>query len=152
MHKSTERPIEVKSVILLDALSPPDGPTQHTREATRQAASTWQVGLESNLNSNPPYGLATQEMIISDDPVSLAIPRHKWFEWLSSHRTGTLPESSSQMSANPRHTKKHRQTPIRPYDIWWWRQRLTLSNTTTLGTWLNYQKIDVLFHANGSTD
>ena len=40
MHKMVERPIEVRRLIFSNTLTPPDGPTQHTRAATRQAVST----------------------------------------------------------------------------------------------------------------
>ena len=88
MHKPTERPIEVKRDTYSDALTPPNGPTPHTRVATRQAASTGQANLESGLSSDPQSGSTTQVTIISDDPTSPVIPRrnvlfmflHWWFE------------------------------------------------------------------------
>ena len=40
MHKPAERPIEVRRVTFSDALTPHDGAAEHTRAATRQAAST----------------------------------------------------------------------------------------------------------------
>ena len=76
IYKSAGRPINVKRVIFSDALPPPNGPTQHTREATWQVASMGQVGSERSYpNSDPPSGSTTQEMIISDYLVSPAIPR-----------------------------------------------------------------------------
>ena len=70
-----ERPIEVKRVTFSNALIPLDGPTQHTRAATRQATSMGTTDLESNPGSDSRSGPATQEPIISDDPRNLVVPR-----------------------------------------------------------------------------
>jgi hypothetical protein len=67
MHKAANRPIELRRVTFADVPTPSDGPTQHTRSASRLAnpLSTEGAVLDENSSSR-----ATISPTGSDEPIS----------------------------------------------------------------------------------
>ena len=59
MHKSAERPIEVRRVTFSDVSNPLDGRIGHTRAATRQVATTGE--------STPTASTSVQALFLSQD-------------------------------------------------------------------------------------
>jgi hypothetical protein len=84
MHKSTERPIEVRRVTFSDVTAPLDGPAQHTRSATRLAnpSSTKGAVSEDHPSSSATIGptgsdknCSNVRSMIAPEPASPVVPR-----------------------------------------------------------------------------
>jgi hypothetical protein len=98
MHKSTERPIEVRRVEFLDVTAPSDGPAQHTRSATRLADPLDTEGAvsEDHRSSSATISLTRSDVncsnvrsTIAPEPASPVVPRR-------SERLSQPPERFSQ--------------------------------------------------------
>jgi hypothetical protein len=83
MHKSAERPIELRRVTFVDVPTPLDGPTQHTRSASRSAQPP---GTEGAVTPNPSSSTAADPASSTEtssdvrsmtalEPVSPVLPR-----------------------------------------------------------------------------
>ena len=138
MHKTAERPIEVRRVIFSEVPTLYDDQTHNTRSVSRVT----DISRTESTDSAQPNGSASNHLTSTPGATSPVIPRRD----CRNLRRGTLPEFSSPTPANRRHTKKH------PPSIWQWSRKCTPFGLTRLRTWSNYRRIDVLFHVNGPID
>ena len=143
MHQSATNLIEVLRLIFSSVPTLHEGPTHNTRSAS-------QVAKPSNINSTLPNDSALNHQTLT--PVR---PVQSYLEDkrdCCSLRRDTLPDSSLWRQVNRQHMKKHRHVPIWPPNIFQSSPKWTPFRQTRRGTWSNYRKINMLFHASRSIE
>ena len=112
MHKTAERPIEVRRVIFSEVSTLHDGPAHNTRSVSR---------VTDISAPNPKIRHSRMAQLLTIRHRHPVRPVQSYLEDprdCRNLRIGILPEFSSPMPANRSHTKKHWQLPIQPPGIW----------------------------------
>ena len=119
MHKTAERPIEVRRVIFSEMPTFHDGPAHNTRSVSRVT----DISSTESSDSAQPNGSTSNHPTPTPGATSPVIPRRS--KRLSQPPERYSPRISLPTPANRLLTKKHRQLLIQPHGIWRWSCKCT---------------------------